>query len=48
VITIPVGGDPISHPRVCPMLHTMPYVHLNPDHNNRTKIQYIGIELTRA
>ena len=38
----------VIHPRVCLMLYAMSFVHLNPDNNNRTKIQYIGIELTRA
>ena len=33
----------VNHPRVRPMLYAMTYVHLSPDHNNKTK--YIILEL---
>jgi len=33
----------VNHPRVCPMLHAMPYVHLNPNHNNRTKYSILEL-----
>ena len=33
----------VNHPRVCPMLYAMPYVHLGPNHNNR--IKYSILEL---
>ena len=38
----------VNHPRVYLMLYAMPYVHLNPDHNNRTKYSILELKLTRA
>ena len=39
----------VNHPRVCPMLYAISYVHLGPDHNNkRTKYSILEWKLTHA
>ena len=38
----------VNHPRICPMLYAMPYVHLSADYNNRIKYNILKLKLTRA
>jgi len=33
----------VNHQRICPILYAMPYVHLSPDHNNRTKCSILEL-----
>ena len=35
----------VNHPRVCPILYAMPYVHLLLVAQHKNKIQYIGIKI---
>ena len=36
----------VNHPRVCPMLYAMPYVHLlSISQQHKNKIQFIGIKI---